>query len=83
MRKRLKVEAEELAQSIEIYVRGHKDKYLYPMQIMRKFGVDIGSVRRAIKLMHDKGLIQQCSRENWAFGSVLRGARRSWRLKDG
>jgi hypothetical protein len=34
-------------------------------------------------LMHDKGLIQQCSRENWAFGSVLRGARRSWRLKDG
>lgn len=81
MRKRLAKEAEELAKSIEIYARSSPNKYLYPMQLMARFKTDIGTVRRALKILHDKGLIQQCTRENWAFGSVLRGARRTWRFK--
>lgn len=82
MRKRLRKEAEDLALSIEAWLGNAPRKGFSIIAVMNRYGVDAGSVRRAIKILKDQGKLRGGGQEwNWPFGAIIRGRRRSWELK--
>ena len=82
MREKHRKSAEETATLLENWARQHQVEILAPMPIMQSLGISIGEFRRAIKVMHDRGLIRSMpDRTNWAFAGVHRGVRRHWLFK--
>lgn len=82
MRKRLKREAEDLAQTLELHGGFWGNGHFSIWNVIHRFGVDAGTVRRAIKILADKGALRGGRyRKNWAFGGVDRGRKRTWRFK--
>lgn len=82
MRKRLKKQAEDLAQTLELHGGFWGSGHFSIHNVMHRFNIDAGTVRRAIKILQDKGKLYGGRYvKNWVFGGVDRGRKRVWRFK--